>query len=159
MAYGGTPGTVDRDAVRLLVGDISTSTSGEFLANGDYDFFIAQTGGIYIAAQLAANSLAALFMGSASASGGSGFVEKQVGDLRLKKADAMSMARSYRELAAKFGRMAASKKAPYAGGLTKSDKQAVEDDSDRTVPFFTRDLMDNPSATQPFSSTGSSTSL
>lgn len=146
MAYTGNPTTVNRDAVRLLVGDISTSTSAEYLANGDYDFFIAEGGNNYVAAQLAANSLAALFMGSAASAGAGGFVEKQVGDLRLKKADATQLANSYRQLAQKLSRMAASKVAPYAGGIGISDKREVEDDSDRVKPFFTRALLDNPNA-------------
>jgi hypothetical protein len=146
MAYGGVPATDQSDAVRLLVGDIGATTSVTYLDDADYDFFIGEGGNIYVAAQLAANSLAALFMGSAASAGASGYVEKQVGDLRLKKADANQMAQSYRQLAQKFSRMAASKVAPYAGGITISDKRLDEDDSDRVKPFFTRRLLDNPNA-------------
>lgn len=146
MAYGGVPATDQSDAVRLLVGDIGTSTSTTYLDDADYDFFILEGGNTYVAAQLAANSLAALFMGSAASASGSGYVEKKVGDLSLKKADANQMAQSYRQLAQKFSRMAASKVAPYAGGITISDKRSVEQDSDRVKPFFTRRLLDNPNA-------------
>lgn len=149
MAYTGNPSTVPRDAVRLLVGDISTSTSGEYLADADYTFFIAQTPNIYVAAQLASNSLAALFTGSAASASGSGFVEKSVGDLRLKKADASQMAANYRALAVKFGRMSAGMTAPTAGGISRSDKRAAELDTDRVPPFFTRSQMDNREAVNP----------
>lgn len=157
MAYGGLPGTDNSDAVRLLVGDISTSTSATYLDDADYDFFIAQTGNIYVAAQLAANSLAALFTGSASSATGSGYVEKTVGDLRLRKADATQMAQSYRLLAAKFGRMAASKIVPSAGGITISGKRTAEADSDRVSPYFQRGLLDNPEATSLTTNTHSET--
>jgi len=34
----------------------------------------------------------------------------------------------------------------YAGGISKSDKEAVESDGDRVSPRFIRDLFDNPQA-------------
>jgi hypothetical protein len=149
MAYSGTPGTVTRDAVRLLVGDVSTSTSGEYLANADYDFFVAQTSNTYVAAQLAANSLAALFTGAASSAGASGFVEKKVGDLTLKKADATNLAKTYQQLSVKLQRMAASGMTPYAGGISASDKASVENETDRVRPRFEGGAFDNPSASDP----------
>lgn len=147
MAYGNDPQNDTSDAIRLLVGDISTSTSGEFLADGDYDYFTSVTGNTFIAAQLAANSLAALFTGAASSAGATGFVTKQVGDLRLQKTDATQLAQSYRQLAKKLSRMAASKVKPSAGGITRSGKQANRDNSDLVDPFFTRSLMDNKETT------------
>lgn len=144
MAYGNAPGTVTRDYVRLLVGDISTSTSAEFLANGDYDAFISNTSNTYVAAQLAANSLAALFAGPSGV--GEDWVERKVGDLTIKRSDASGLAKEFRALAQKFGRMAAAGISPYAGGLTISGKDEVEDDTDRVKPAFVRDLFSNPEA-------------
>lgn len=149
MAYGGNPSGVTRDMVRLLVGDVSTSTSGEFLGNTEYDALIAATNNTYVAAQLAANSLAALFTGAAASASGSGFVEKTVGDLTLKKADASQMAANYRTLSGKLQRMAASGMSPYAGGISRSDKATVAADSDRVAPVFTRGMFDNPDAGDP----------
>lgn len=141
--------TLNRNRVRLLVGDISTSTSGEYLHDGAYDFFVAETPNIYVAAQLAANSLAAAFMGAAASASGSGYVEKRVGDLQLKKADATMLAKSYQELARKFSRMAAGKIVPTAGGISRSDKRDAELDTDRVAPFFTRKQMDNRAGLNP----------
>ena len=142
MPYTNNPRGNPRDALRLLVGDISTSTSGEFLSDVDMDFFISETSNRYVAAQLAANSLAATFAGSASAVSGSGYTEKQVGDLRLKKADLTQMAASYRQLSQKFGLMAAAGITPTAGGITASNGSTL-------APFFFRRMLDNPSAVNP----------
>ena len=146
MAYGGNPSTNAIDRTRLLVGDVSTSTASEFLANNDYTFFNAQASNQYVQAQLAANSLAALFAGQAASASGSGFIEKKVGDLMIKKADASQAAQWYRSLGQKFGRMAAAGLTPYAGGLSIDEKQDVEDDTDRVRPAFLRNLFDNPLA-------------
>lgn len=140
MAYGGNPGGNTRDAVRLLVGDTSTSTGAEYLSNTDYDFFLAQTPNIYIAAQLACNSLAAMFMGQTAGSGG--YTSKSVGDLSITRAQASEMATSYQALAKKFGRMSALKTAPSAGGIAKPSGALK-------TPFFKRNLMDNPDSGQP----------
>ena len=138
MAYGANPSGNNRDAVRLLVGDISTSTAGEFLANGDYDFFIAQTPSIYAAAALAANSLAMAFGGAAVSSVSGGYVTKEVGDLKLTKSDASQFAAQYRTLARRLDLMGALKIAPSAGGLQKPDGSTIS-------PFFWRKQFDNAS--------------
>ena len=143
MAYGGNPSGDNSDAVRLLVGDISTSTAREYLTDTDYDYFVAQTPNLYAAGALAANSLAALFGGSGS--------EKKVGDLSIKRADAAY----YRDLAKQLQRMSALQSAPYAGGISQSDKASVESDTDRVKPAFTRDQFANPGAVSPTGSTGS----
>lgn len=149
MAYTGIPQTVNRDAVRLLVGDVSTSTSSEYLDDASYEYFISVTSNNFIAAQLAANSLAALFTGAAASASGSGYVEKKVGDLTLKKADAVQMAASYRQLAQKLSRMSVASITPYAGGISADDKRSVEDDSDRVEPQFRLNQFDNPAAINP----------
>src|SRR3990167_7292414 len=135
MAYGGSPATVTRDAVRLLVGDISTSTANEFLSNTDYDFFVSSASNTYISAQLAANSLAALFAGPSGA--GEDWIERKVGDLTIKRSEATGIAAEFRALGQKFGRMAAAGITPFAGGITISGKDEVEADTDRVRPAFT----------------------
>lgn len=147
MAYGGNPSGNSVDAVRLLVGDISTSTAAEFLTNTDYSFFLDQTPGIYAAASLAANSLAMAFGGAAVSSVSGGYVSKEVGDLKLTKADASQFAAQYRALSRKFDLMGGLKTAPSAGGLVSPDGS--------TVPaFFYRNQFDNPGVTTLTASTG-----
>lgn len=147
MPYSGDPEGVARDAVRLLVGDISTAASGEFLDDADYDFFISQSSNRFISAQIAANALAAKFTGAAASASGDGYLEKSVGDLKIKKADAIGAAREYRSMASMYGRNAAAGIAPFSGGLSISDKATVGADADRARPAFVSRLFDNDGAT------------
>lgn len=139
MAYSSTRMNTS-DQVRLYVGDISTSTSSELLADTDYAHFVSVTGNIFIAAQLAANSLAA----RAASSDSAGVSRKKVGDLEIEYSAGLQDAQTYRDLAKKFGRMAAAGISPYAGGLTNSDKQANRSDTDLVKPYFRRGQFDNP---------------
>lgn len=139
MAYTNNPRMNPRDAVRLLVGDVSTSTSAEFLSDVDYDFFISETPNRYSAAVLVCNSLAAL-------NGGKG-ITKSVGDLSYTKGDATY----YMTLAAQFRVMSAlqGSGAPYAGGISINDKRSNELNIDRPRPNFYREVFDDPSAKDP----------
>ena len=103
---------------------------------------LAQSGNQYIAAQLAANSLAA----RAASSDSAGVTEKRVGDLVIKYSAGLQDAETYQALSKRFGRMAASQIAPYAGGISQSDKLDVERETDRVRPAFRRGLMDNKEA-------------
>lgn len=155
MAYGASPQTDPSDAVRALVGDVGTSTSATYLDDAEYDFFIAETASKYSAAALAANALAGLFAGAAASASGSGYVEKTVGDLKIKKSDAVQIAAGYRAMAHEFGIRAAAGISPYAGGISASDKDAVESDTDRVRPSFLRGLYENPNVTEITSGAGS----
>ncbi len=146
MAYGGSPSVNAVDRTRLLVGDVSTSTSGQWLTNSDYDFFNAQSPNQYVQAQLAANSLAAVFAGPG---GSEDWIERTVGDLTLKRSESSGIAAEFRALSKKYGRMAASGLSPYAGGISKAGKTNVEGNTDRVVPAFTRNLFDNPNVGNP----------
>lgn len=145
MAYGNNPSGDTSDALRLLVGDISTSTAREYLTDTDYDYFASVSPNNFAAAALAANSLAALFGGQGS--------RKKVGDLEITRADAAY----YRDLAKQLNRMSALQSAPFAGGISRSDKAAVESDTDRVGPAFTRSQFANPAAIDPSQSSTSST--
>jgi len=125
--------------IRLLVGDVSTSAGGELLDDNSLTYMSNNTGNVWIASQLAANSLAAKFAGIASDS-----MEKTVGDLTIKRSDASSAADGYRELSRKFGRMAAANIAPFSGGLSAAGKTANAADTDIPGPSFERTLFDNP---------------
>ncbi len=148
MAYTNNPTGNPRDAIRLLAGDISTSTGSELLSDVDYDFMLTQ-GPTYVAAQLACNSLSAKFQGVAA-----DVKRKKVGDLEIEYVDATDAAQGYKQLSQKFGRMAAAQVSPYAGGISRSDKQVDELDTDRVSPYFARGLFDNP-AVMAFTGRGS----
>lgn len=138
MAYGGNPSGVPRDAVRLLVGDISTSTASEILSNSDYDFFLAQTPNKYEAAALAVQSLA-----NVAAQGG--VIRKEVGDLVLVWDFSQLMA-----LARRFTLMSSLQCTPTAGGIEGPNGQLLK-------PAMFRKLMDNPEVIDPL--WGRSTSM
>lgn len=162
MAYTGTPATVPRDAVRLLIWDISTSTSGEFLSNTEVDWFISVSPNVYAAACLAANVLGARVT-SLSASTSS-VEQKQVGDLMLRygvsAGNVEAFQRAYQSLCARLEKQSALVSAgPFAGGLTVSGKRAVEQDADRVRPWASRELFDNPASIEPSASTNNTDRL
>lgn len=148
MAYSDNPNGRVSDAIRLMVGDISTSTAREFLSDNAYTYFYAQSSNnVFLAAQLACQSLGSLFTSTV--------IEKKVGDLWLKKNP--DMASAYARLAAQFGAQALSTVSPSAGGISNADKRAAEADSDRVRPRFISKIMDNYLALDAVHSSPSST--
>ena len=145
--------TTANNIVRLHVGDISTSTGSELLPDAAYTTFNSQASSIWIAAQLAANALAA----RAASSDSAGVTKREVGDLKITYSGGLEDAGTYRALASKFGRMAAAGVSPYAGGISVSDKSSVEDDTDRIKPMFKRGLFDSNQTLDPASASELST--
>lgn len=135
MAYGGSPSSTNRDGVRLAVGDISTSTASEYLANADYDFVLT------LASDYASRVvIAARMIGGKFANGG---LSKKVGDLAIDKGDRVAY---YKNLAAQWEAAALAGVAPYLGGRSISDKDAALDDTDRVGTSFRIGQCDYPSA-------------
>jgi len=64
---------------------------------------------------------------------------KSVGDLAIS-----GFGKSWRELAIEYNLHADRHVVSYAGGLSISDKDRQEDDTDRVQPAFTRTLFRNP---------------
>jgi hypothetical protein len=155
MAYTGNPSTNSRDAVRLLIWDVSTSTSGELLSNSEVQWFIDVSPNIYAAACLAAHTLSARVTTLSAST--SAVEEKKVGDLMLRMGVAAgnveAFQRAYSGLCDRLAKQSALQSAPYAGGLSRSEKRSVESDSDRVRPAFARGQFDNPSALNPSPST------
>src|SRR3990167_6006770 len=142
MPYGASPLTDNSDAVRVLVGDVGTSTSTTWLDDAEYDYFLSIAPNNLIAAQHAAISLAAVFAGPSGA--GEDWVERKVGDLTIKRSEATGIAAEFRALSKEYARKAAAGITPFAGGISMSDKSDVEADTDRVRPAFTRKLFDSP---------------
>lgn len=68
-----------------------------------------------------------------------------VGDTRVWYSD---RAKQYQAMAKELRVQSTMRVAvPYAGGISESDKQTYEDDTDRVAPAFRRDLHDVPSTT------------
>ncbi len=123
MVYGGDPANNTSDAVRALLGDTSTSTA--LLSDSEVAWLVAQHPNVYYAAAVGADML---FANNASA-----VVSKKVGDLTLTKGSGLggSVASNYKELGEELRSTAARMGVkPYAGGISVSDKDTQEGDSD-----------------------------
>ena len=118
-----------RDAMRLLLKD--TDDASFLYHDEELAFFLGQNNNaLYRSAADAAAGLAAREADS-----------KSVGDLAIS-----GFGKSWRDLAVEYRMKADSRVVPYAGGISVSDKQAAEDDTDRVVPMFSRTLFENPAA-------------
>lgn len=131
MPYSGNPGNNVADEVRFLVGD--TNTTKPDLTDEEIAFLLVEEGNSpRRAAARAAEVLAALYSKRAD--------EKAVGPLRIKY---QTNADRFTKLAKKlWSRATVGTAAPYAGGISQSDKESREANSDRAVPSFSRRLMD-----------------
>lgn len=131
--YSGDPAASNKDAVRFLSGD--TSTGSQKLTDSEIAWALSQeSDDTYRAAALTLDALASKKSDEADMS---------VGDLSIKasqKADSYTKkAKSLRALS--IGRGVSI----FAGGISETRKAAVETDTDRVEPFFTRNDFNNPS--------------
>lgn len=116
------PESSARSYIRLLLGD--TSSSKAMLSDEEIDAFLSLEGGRDIAAAAAADAIGATFARQ---------VDKTVGELKISIAQASE---HYFALGDRLRFKAASRAAPYAGGISVSDKSDVEADTDRVKPAF-----------------------
>lgn len=131
--YSGDPSATARDEVRFLTGD--TDTTDQLVTDEEIAYAIAQEANNRGAAVRVARAVAAKFARRSDMS---------VGDLSYSYSQ---RAKAYYELADKLELDAALYSAmPYAGGITISGKETVENDSDRAPPAFKRGGMDNPAS-------------
>ena len=139
MPYRGTPSTDVNDAVRLLVGDLSTSTGTEIFSDGEVDYFVASYANVELAASAAVKSMIGTSRGRTLV----GVVKKQVGDLRLEYGN-MDINQVLTAKAKQLRMLGVRRVKPYAGGISDSDKKAAEADSDRVKPHFVIGQFDHP---------------
>ena len=114
-----------RNALRSLIRD--TDSARQLLSDEELAFYFAQENNLYRAAAAACSALA-----------DSRAVDKSVGDLSISNSvlptNYLALAKLYRSQADLRGGM------PYAGGISQADKLSQEEDSDRVVPIFLKDL-------------------
>ena len=127
--YSGDPTSSTRDEVRFLIGD--TDSTDAQLQDLEVDYLLSK----YTTAAKAA--LAACL---ALASRYARLCDKAVGDLRISYSQRQ---KQYLDLARELGRRTPIR--PWAGGLSSAGKDAANDDTDRIVPAFQRDLDTNTS--------------
>lgn len=132
--YSGDPAYSNRDAVRFLIRD--TNTSDQLLQDEEIAWLLSQnSNNVYKAAMASAYAVSAKFSNQA--------VTKTVGALSLSyqarsehyKSLALSIKNQYLSVGATF--------APYSGGISVSDKQTEEQDTDWDKPAFSRNLHRN----------------
>lgn len=117
--------STDKDRIRLMIGD--TDPDDAQYSNEELEALATVYGGVHAAAIAAANGLAAKY---------SRFADKWVGDLKIL---ASQKARNYLALAKTLGAAGVvSRGVPSAGGIRISEKDTMEQDTNRTVPGFTR---------------------
>jgi len=124
FTYGNDPANSNRDAVRVLLNDVTESTA--LLTDETVAWLLSAHPNVWYAAAAGADMLAAQNASSVS--------EKQVGDLKVKYG-AGDIAAQWSSRAAELRRLGAVKgfKA-YSGGISIADKDSQESDSDWDRP-------------------------
>lgn len=135
--YTNDPGNRPIDTVRFEVDDRDCIPETDaLLSDEEIQYLIDSNTHILLAAAAAADAIAAQY--------GDTPQRKQVGDLVTDYGDGLTT--SYAGLA-KALRSRAYRKAGtgiYAGGISKTDKDTMEDDTDRVQPVFTIGQHDSP---------------
>lgn len=141
FTYADTPATVPLDAVRLLTGD--TDSGDPLLTDAEVAYYLAENGdNTYKAASEACKAIAAKLIR---------LPDIKTGRVQITNKD---RARDFLALAKTLAdKFLAGSVAPYAGGISKADKQTQEDDDDRVVPFFARNSFVPPGGDNPLAPT------
>ena len=127
-SYSGDPTDSTRDKVRFLIGD--TDAADQQLSDEEIDSALTDSADEPYAAAIACTS--ALVSKYTRKS------DKRMGDLYIFYSQ---IAKGYKDLVSQLRRAFAIKlAAPYAGGISVSDKDSTADDSDRVPPAFTTNL-------------------
>lgn len=137
--YSGDPSLSSRDQVRFLLGDTVSATA--VFSDEEIDWLLTESPNPYLAAALAADAAAS----SLTSGTNSGVKTKTVGALSITYADA-EKAQDYRKMAASLRLRAALARTfiPYSGGISVSDKETREADTDWDKPAFSRGMHDYP---------------
>lgn len=127
--YTGDPASSDRDAVRFEIQD--TDESNPLLQDPEIEYALAQETGVLGAAARCCEALARRFASRA---------DTVVGSLTETYS---AMAAVYADRAKEL-RIRSSTGAPWAGGLTRTDKDNRRQDTDRTQGAFARGQFNQP---------------
>lgn len=130
--YSSTLAT-DLDRVRFLVGD--TDTDDKQVQDGEINYIVGLLGSVYGAAAAICEALAAKYARKC---------DKSVGDLSLSMSQKST---AYRAMAASLRSQGSVLCTPTAGGISISDKESEESDSDRVTPVFARGQFENAGTT------------
>lgn len=130
-SYSGDPQNSPLDQVRFLIGD--TNSSVPLLSDEEILYLLnRENNNIYAAAYYAAKAIVAKL---------SREYDQSVGAVRYSLSQRV---KQYETLASNLKLMFESNSAvPYCGGISVSDKESREEDTDRVEPIFFRDLHDD----------------
>lgn len=128
------PSASARDAVRFMIGDVDTAD--QQLSNEEIDFVLSETGS-------SATREAAAHCCDALQARYARMVNMAVGDLRQDYSDRV---KQYAALAVTLRSRAAVAAAPYIGGTSIADNEALDANEDRPPRDVSRGMHDNPEA-------------
>ena len=133
-SYSGDPDSSALDGIRFLIGD--TDTNDQLLANEEITWVNAQitgsttsTDSLYEASYRCMITIASKF---------SRLADQSVGDMRVDMSQKAKGARDQAEELKKLAAREGSTPVPYAGGITYSDKEIDEDNSNIVRHYFRR---------------------
>ncbi len=135
------PGSSGRSYVRLRIGD--TSSGSQLLQDEEIDAILSTYPAPYRAASEAAFAIAGQFARR---------VDKTAGRMQIANSQA---AQAYEKLGNRLLREGALSVAPYAGGISVSDKNEVNADTDRDAPAFSVGMHDYAGTVAPSTFDGS----
>jgi hypothetical protein len=140
--YSGDPTSSPRDEVRFLIGD--TESDDPQLLDREVEYALHKYSNAVMAAAFCATMLANKY---------ARLCDRTTGDLTISHAQRQE---HYRTMATALRQQAgvdsAGVCAPYAGGISVTDKQANTEDTDVVQPTFTKGMMDYASPVGPTSS-------
>lgn len=136
MTFTYTPGsTTDATRVRLLIGDTDPEAPlQQRLENEEITDLLTIAGGFRAAAAMACDALAAKFASRATA--------KRMGQASLEWKRFEQLTAMAKQLRSAVSLAAI----PFAGGISRAQRQSLDQDTDRITPSFQRGMLDNPSS-------------
>lgn len=127
----GTIATVEKDQIRLEVGD--TDTNRQLLQDEEIAQAILVEGNFWLATARCAEMISRLMLSK---------VDVKLG--RAMQVTYTLAAQQYKEMAKELRKKALGTHAPWVGGMSVSDKKTYEEDTDLIQPAFARSMLSNP---------------
>lgn len=133
--YTGNPSSSNKDAVRFLCGDVDDGDMQ--VSDEEITFAVADEGNVYAAAAVICEHLSARWAREASRSINAGAGLSTSINLSERSKAYAQKAKDLRVRASTSAGMV------YAGGISQSDKEANQDDTNLVPPAFFRGMFDN----------------
>lgn len=129
FTWTGDPAASTLEAIRWEIDDID-STKAKF-TDAEINYAYAEEGTVLSAAAHLCEQLATKYAAKAS---------RKLGPLSIELSD---LSKQYKDRAKQLRRRDIVHAEPYAGGISKTQEEAFEDDSNLKQPVFERDMMKN----------------